>query len=252
MIDSAEQKYKQTARMAARCLWALGAVLCAAYFLGAFARSGIGFDSLADLPKLYVFGLKAFTETALVLAAVLAASDKNARRLSVYIGLIFIADMILATGNVLVSGAVFAFAHIFATIIFWTTSDARPEGWLVTAPALPLYLVVSLCAFTGFTGEFKPIAAFPAFSALATLAAFKSDYPARRTGVGVLMLWVSDLVFVSAILLRGDAMAVGWLVWFSFSSGLLLLTASLIFRPDKSPDDTISPIAKRANATRPR
>ena len=94
-------------RAASVCL-AAGSILLAIYFFGALSRSGVAFAPIADIPKVYVLGLKGIAEGLLVAAVFLGAQSIIQRKLTTYILMIFIADMTLAFGLVTAAGVIFA------------------------------------------------------------------------------------------------------------------------------------------------
>ena len=193
------------------------------------ARSALGFDPLAALPKSWIILWKAAAELCLVIAVFITAHSKVARKISLYVFLIFMADIILALGFTALAGALFALAHLYVVFIYFKLSpptDTPPR--LKAISYLPLIAVAALCIYLGLNHNFQLLALFPAFSALAALAALRSRYPKLLTGLGAVIFWMSDMVFVLAVIFTGSATSAGWMVWLTFSSGLLLMTLGFI------------------------
>lgn len=193
------------------------------------ARSGLGFEALAALPKSSVILWKATAEICLVIAVFITARSQVALQLSLYVFLIFIADIILALGFTALAGVLFAVAHLYAAVIYFKLappSHRKPR--LKAISYLPLIAVLALWIYLGFNHSFQLLAIFPAFSALAALAAIRSRYPKLLTGLGTVIFWMSDMIFVLAVIFTGSAASAGWMVWLTFASGLLLLTLGFI------------------------
>lgn len=193
------------------------------------ARSGIAFDSLAALPKSSVILWKAAAEICLVIAVFITARSKTALKLSFYVFLIFIADIILALGAVSLAGLLFALAHLYAAFTYTASpiTSKRTVGLNITA-LLPLIAVLGIVLNLALTSRFQILALFPIFSAIAAFAALRSPYPKLCVGLGAVIFWLSDMVFILAVIFQGNATSVGWLVWLSFSTGLLLITLGFI------------------------
>ena len=193
------------------------------------ARSGMGFEALAALPKSSVILWKAAAEICLVIAVFITAHSQVALRISLYIFLIFIADIILALGLVTLAGALFALAHLYVVYVYFKLSQPSHTPPLIKALSyVPLIAVLALWIYLALNHKFQLLAIFPAFSALAALAAMRSRYPKLLTGLGAVIFWISDMIFVLAVIFTGSATSAGWIVWLTFSSGLLLLTLGFI------------------------
>ena len=193
------------------------------------ARSGLAFEVLADLPKSSIILWKVAAEACLVGAVIITAQTKTALRLSAYIFVIFIADIILALGAISIAGLLFALAHLFAafTYIRLPSPPKRPLGSNILA-FLPIIAVVGMVLYFILTHRFQILVLFPIFSAIAALGALRSPYSTLSVGLGAVIFWLSDLIFVLAVILKGDATSAGWLVWLSFSAGLLLIALGFI------------------------
>ena len=209
-------------------IWSFSFLLCGLYFFGAMARSGVAFELLASIPKMLVLLWKGLAEALLVLACLLVARSFKAFKLVLYVFLIFIADMALALGAVPVAGLIFALAHLFAAYVYLGISLKPVKPFLKLISLMPISLVFMVLIYSISVSSFQIIVIFPIFSALTTFGALRSDYPWFLNGIGAALIWVSDMLFVFAILTWGDATAIGWLVWLTFSSGFLLVVLGLI------------------------
>ena len=209
-------------------LWTFSCLLCGSYFFGAMARSGIAFESLVFIPKMLVILWKGLAEVLLVLASLIIAQSSKAFKLVFYIFLIFVADMVLAFGAVPVAGLIFAFAHLFIAYVYLSLSAKPLNPFLKLISFMPISLVFMVLIYSIWVSNFQIIVIFPIFSAIATFGALRSDYPWFLNGIGSALIWVSDMLFVLAILTWEDATAVGWLVWLTFSLGFLLIVLGLI------------------------
>lgn len=214
---------------AARIFLVAGSILLLIYFFGALSRSGIAFAAIADIPKVYVLGLKGIAEGLLVAAAFLGAQSITQRKLTPYILIIFIADMALAFGLVTIAGVIFVLAHILASVIYFKFPDTSRSPLIKIFGAVPLILSVAACGYWIFQDTFNVTAIFPIFSAIAVFAATRSLYP-NILGLGTCVLWVSDMVFVVALMSGIDVTAVGWLIWLTFAAGFALIVAGVIKR----------------------
>jgi len=210
-------------------LWYLSALLCVTYLLGAMARSGVAFETLSSLPKWLVLLWKGTAEVLLVVAVWLRAQSRVARKLAWILALIAVADIFLAIGMLPLAGGLFILAHLLAMLIYLRRAP-NPDVTLrlKVLSLVPLGLVGLLLLWSAQTGNFQGLVLFPIFSALAAFGALRSTYPRELNGLGYVIFWLSDMIFVAAILLWGDATSIGWLVWLSFSSGLLLIVRGLI------------------------
>ncbi|MEP6343816.1 MAG: hypothetical protein ABJ275_10930 [Maricaulaceae bacterium] len=193
------------------------------------ARSGVAFDALAALPKSAVILWKLAAEACLLFAVVITAQSKTALKLAAYVGLIVIADVILAFGAVSFAGLLFALAHLYAAFIYTASSiTSKPRARINIIALLPLMAVLGIVLNLALTSRFQILALFPVFSAIAAFGALRSPYPKLYVGLGAVILWLSDMVFVLAMIFTGGATSVGWLVWLSFSTGLLFITLGFI------------------------
>jgi len=158
----------------------------------------------------------------------IVARSSYSLKLSLSVFLIFIADMVLALGAVPAAGLIFAMAHLLAAFVYLSSSlnPVRPMMKLISL--VPILLVLAVLIYSVVNDNFQIIVVFPIFSAIATLGALRSDYPWFLNGVGTTLIWVSDMLFVFAVLSLGTAVSVGWLVWLTFSSGLLLIVLGLV------------------------
>jgi len=212
-------------------LWSLSALLCGMYFLTAMARSGVAFEQLSSLPKLLILLWKGAAEVLLVIAVCLTAKSHLARKLVFTVVLIVVADIFLAIGMLPLAGGLFILAHFLAMLIYLRLApNADVKFRLKLLSLMPLGLVFMLLLWSLQVDKFQMLVVFPIFSALAAFGALRSTYPLLSNGLGYVIFWLSDMIFVVAILFWGDATLVGWLVWLSFSSGLLLIVRGLLFR----------------------
>ena len=104
-----------------------------------------------------------------------------------------------------------------------------------TISLIPILAVLGLLTYLHSNNQFQVLALFPLFSAGAAFAAINSDYRWFLNGAGATIFWMSDLLFVAAMTLTGDATSVGWLVWLTFSLGLILIVLGLIIRQMHDP-----------------
>jgi len=201
------------------------------------ARSEIAFETLVYLPKTLVVVWKGVSELLLVFAVWIVIQPRTEPKLAISVTVIFIADMALALGAVLLAGLLFALAHLLATFVYSNSRPPSPKKpyvkWL---SAVPLILVLMLTVWTLFRGDFQVIAFFPVFSALAAFTALRSSYPFAMNGLGAIVFWLSDFIFALAVIVQGDATLVGWLVWLTFSSGLLLIVLGVLTNEHKKYD----------------
>ena len=213
--------------------WILSSALCAIYFFGALARSGVAFDVLESLPKTFVIYWKAVCELLLVFVAWMVAESRTSRVLALAVTIIFVADMFLALGAVSMAGFIFVIAHLISVYAYLKSPSSSPANSTINAAIkwlsiIPISLVILLIVWSLSKSTFQLIALFPAFSALVAYSALRSSYPIAMTGIGTVLFWISDCVFVVTVLVTGDATSVGWLVWLTFSSGLLLIVLGLM------------------------
>lgn len=218
-------------------LWFFSCLLCGAYFFGAMARSGVAFEALVYLPKTLVVVWKGVSELLLVFAVWIIVRSKTASKLAISVTVIFIADIALALGAVPLAGLLFALAHLLATFVYSNSRPLSPKKPYVKWLSLvPLILVLTLTLWTLTRDNFQVIAFFPIFSALAAFTALRSSYPFAMNGLGTIVFWLSDFIFVLAVIVQGDATPVGWLVWLTFSSGLLLIVLGVLTNERKKYD----------------
>ena len=211
--------------------WVLSAILCGVYFFGALARSGVAFEVLESLPKLLVVSWKAVCELLLILVAWMVADSRTSRSLALAVSVIFIADMALALGVVSLAGFVFVIAHLLSTFAYSISPSRSPVNSTIRGLSfIPIVLVISLILGSLLKGDFQLVVLFPALSALVVYSALRSSYPIALSGLGTVLFWMSDFVFVVSVLATGDATSVGWLVWLTFSSGLLLIVLGLMVK----------------------
>ena len=204
------------------------------------ARSGLGFEALATLPKSGVILWKAAAEVFLVIAVFITARSKTAHKFFLYVVLIFIADIILALGLTALAGALFALTHLYVVYVYFKLSQPSHRPPLIKALSyVPLIAVLALWIYLGLNHKFQLLAIFPAFSAFAALAALRSHYPKLLTGLGTVIFWMSDMIFVLAVIFTGRATSVGWMVWLTFASGLLLITRGFIKQNSTPPIEQI-------------
>ena len=212
-------------------IWILSSVLCATYFFGALARSGVAFEVLESLPKTFVISWKAICELLLVFVAWTVAESRTSRVLALAVTIIFVADMFLALGAVSMAGFIFVIAHLFSIYAYSRSPSLSPVNSPIKGLSfLPITLVVLLIVWSLLKSDFQLIVLYPAFSALVAYSALRSSYPIAMTGIGTVLFWMSDFVFVVAVLVTGDATPIGWLVWLTFSSGLLLIVLGLMVK----------------------
>jgi len=228
MFMSDQKRHYNSYYKLALSMWFFSFIFCALYFFGAMARSGIAFESLVSMPKSLVILWKGLAEGLLVLASLIVARSGNSLKLALSIFMIFIADMVLALGAVPAAGLIFAMAHLLAAFIYLSSSLNPVRSMMKLISLVPILLVLAVLIYSVVNDNFQIIVVFPIFSAIATLGALRSDYPWFLNGVGTTLIWVSDMLFVFAVLSWGTAVSVGWLVWLTFSSGLLLIVLGLV------------------------
>ncbi len=204
-------------------------LLCSAYLFGAMARSGLAFEALATLPKSLIIVWKGAAELLLVLAAWIVVQSKTAYKLALSVAIIFVADIALALEHLPLAGAIFALAHLLAAFSYISSRPLPPAKlyteWL---SIVPLASVLLLVFFSVWNNSFQVIIFFPAFSAFAAWSALRSCYPLALNGIGAILLWMSDFIFVLTVAVHGDVISVSWLVWLTFSSGLILIVFGLV------------------------
>lgn len=212
----------------ARNLWLIAVALGAAYWLGAAARSGIGFAFLADLPKALVIAWKCAATGTLVLSTFFAVRRTSLQRMTAVFAMIWLADLILALGQAVVSGVVFAGAHLMAMSVI--LKHGRREHHKAAAWALAVG-VLALAAASLVTvwqlGGSLLFAIFPLVSAITTALAARSALPLALVALGYGIFFLSDAAVVIAMSLPGGARSWGWFSWLTFFGGLVLISRGL-------------------------
>ena len=229
MLVSQQNKRDMAVKFAFAFLM-LGAILCCTYFLGAMARSGIAFERLTSIPKLLILTWKVFAELFLLAAAIFVSHSKSNKGLAIYVCVIVIAEIVLALEQVQIAGLIFILAHLIAMIVYSKCLKLPNSAIVTTISLIPIMAVLGLLTYLYSNNQFQVLALFPLFSAGAAFAAINSDYRWFLNGAGATILWMSDMLFVIAMIFTGDATSVGWLVWLTFSFGLTLIVLGLIIR----------------------
>lgn len=212
----------------ARALWLLGLVLGTGYWFGAAARSGLAFTFLADLPGAIVVTWKCAATGALAASTFLATRGTRLQRLAVTFALIWFADLMLALGQAVASGVVFAAAHAVAASAFWRL-DSRQRDRVPATVLAGVVLVLALAS--GVTvwqlGGSPMFAIFPMFSAIATMLAARSTLPLALAGLGYAIFFLSDAIVVVDMTVSTGPRVWGWLSWLTYFGGLALLARGL-------------------------
>jgi hypothetical protein len=212
----------------ARNLWLLAVALGATYWFGAAARSGIGFAFLADLPRALVIAWKCAATGMLVLSTFFAVRGTGLQRMTAVFAMIWLADLILALGQAVVSGVVFACAHVVAASVILKHGRREHDkvaAWALATGVLALALA-SLVAVWQLGGSLL-FAVFPLCSAIATALAARSTLPLALVALGYGIFFLSDAAVVVAMASPGGAKPWGWFSWLTFFGGLALMSRGL-------------------------
>jgi hypothetical protein len=135
---------------------------------------------------------------------------------------------LLALGQAIASGVVFAAAHVVAASVFLKLDQReRNKGSALVLAACVLALaLVSLFAVWQFGGSLL-FAIFPLFSAVAAALAARSALPLPLVALGYSIFFLSDATVVVAMASPAGATPWGWFAWLTYFTGLALLSRGL-------------------------
>ena len=212
-------------------MWCAALIVGAGYWAGAIARSGVAFPALAAIPPDLVVVWKAVSTGCLVAAAWLVATSRTGALLAGSVTIIFVADLLLALGQTGAAGGVFIAAHLLSAQAYRRASvgPRRPRfarGLALSVPALALAATMLGGGSAGLV-----LLIFPLFSALSAATALHSRFPIWLNGLGAGLFCASDVIFVIGAGSPAGPGSLGWLVWFAYFSGLLLIVRGLIVAP---------------------
>lgn len=224
-----------TRPVAARWLLALAALVGAAYWAGALARSGIAFDQLAALPKPAVVAWKGLATGLLVLSAFAAARTRWCRLLAWAVAVIWFADLWLAVGYTVTAGVIFVVAHLMAIRAYIAMAVSHP----LTGSSWALQAIAAIAGAAVVGAAFRrevPVlfALYPAFSAICALVAARSSMPLMLSAFGTLVFFVSDAVVVLSFASENGRTWWGWLSWFTYFAGLTLVVSGIVTAAERT------------------
>lgn len=193
-------------------------------------RSGVAFEQLAGISSVTVIIWKVCCELMLVFAVWVIVKHHIHLVLAVSISIILFADILLALGYTHYAGYIFILAH-FLAIYSYNNSVSKVAlnkwrnvmGFLVVGS-------VSILAFFLFiaTDSLSILMLFPIFSAFVAVTALRSRFPLLLSGLGAIIFWLSDMLFVSGAILLENIAVIAWLVWPTFFGGLSLMVLGII------------------------
>ena len=207
-----------------------GAVIAGfVYLLGALGRSGVAFEDFAQWPKTGVVALKCTATGLIVAVAWLSATSRPRTLLALSLSIIWLADLILALGAVVLSGTIFVAAHLVAIAAYHQLRSPNKNTALYHA--MGIIVILSGMAGTIIPALFFPISTlmmlFPLFSLISAAAALRSRFPFWTLGAGTIIFSMSDILGVIA-LSAPHGVALFWLVWTTYFCGLALIGWALM------------------------
>jgi hypothetical protein len=210
-------------------LWAGAVIAGFAYLLGALGRSGVAFEDFAQWPKAGVIALKCTATGLLVAVAWLSAISRPRTLLALSLSIIWLADLILALGAIMLSGTIFVAAHLVALAAYHQLRS--PDKNTANYHVMGLVIIISGMACTIIPALFFPMSTlmmlFPLFSLISAAAALRSRFPFWTLGAGTIIFPMSDVLGV-VMLSAPHGVALSWLVWTTYFCGLALIAWALM------------------------
>ena len=158
----------------------------------------------------------------------LAGEGADGKLLTATMALGALADMLLEL-DLIAGGALFAFAHMVAIVLFLRNPRAwRTGSQIVTALALLLGtpLVAALIAFPDPRWPFA--AAYAALLGAMAASAWVSRFPRYRVGIGAVLFVVSDLLIFARDGQRVSEALTWWLIWPLYYAGQFLVVTGVV------------------------
>ena len=210
-------------------LWTGAVIAGFVYQLGALGRSGVAFEDFAQWPKTGVIALKCTATGLIVAVAWLSATSRPRTLLALSLSIIWLADLILALGAVILSGTIFVAAHLVALAAYHQLRS--PDKNTAIYHVMGLIIVISGMACTIIPAQFFPISTlmmlFPLFSLISAAAAQRSRFPFWTLGAGTIIFSMSDILGV-IVLSAPQGSPLSWLVWTTYFCGLALIVWALM------------------------
>ncbi len=215
-------------------LWSFTVLLGGAYWLGAFARSGIAFHALAELPLAVTIPWKGACTLGLALSVYVSGQDQARRWLALALTISAVADMVLPTGAMVASGILFLISHVMAITVFWRNRAAQLSGLRAgIAIAIPLASFgLSLLAIRGTEEPFF-FALYPLLSGIMAATAVISRFPLWLCGLGATVFICSDVLVVAWVGVLERDPWYGFLTWLSYFAGYAMLARGAAIGADQ-------------------
>lgn len=210
-------------------IWAATCVVGFGYWLGALARSGIAFHSLADLPALILVPWKGACTLGLALSVAAARQGRAGSIVAGALTISAIADMLLAAGSMIASGVLFSLSHLIAISVFWQRRD-RSASLVrrVAAGMVPVTsFALSLLAIRG-TGLPIYFALYPLLSGIMAATAIVSRFPVWLCGLGAVIFICSDVLVVAWLGVLGRDPSLGFLTWLTYFAGYAMIARGAV------------------------
>lgn len=220
-----------TARLSS-LLWIAAVLLGTLYWCGAMGRSGLAFEAFADWPKHWVIALKGAATGALVAAVWLCATSTAKRLLALSLSVIWTADIVLALGQIILSGFIFVGAQLLAMAAYWRARSAQKAApqFLLMAAAIVVFGMGGFIWAAQDLGITPMMLLFPIFSLLSAALALLSHFRFWPLAAGTIIFSLSDSLGVLS-LSAPDGLDFRWLVWTTYFGGLAMISWSLVHHP---------------------
>lgn len=205
-------------------VWLATIALGFGYWLGALGRSGVAFQDLAGLSDAVLVPWKGACTLGLALSLALAGRGVPLRLLAFALTISAVADMLLSTGAMVLSGGLFSVSHVIVIAVFWRNraSDLSITRRVVALAVPVLAFSLSVLALYG-TGQPMVFAIYPLLSGIMATAAILSRYPVWLCGLGAATFVCSDVLVLAWMGVFERDNSLNYLTWLSYFGGYALL-----------------------------